>query len=157
MAWLNEVENREERKPEVDIDRDQLKTFAENPEMTSRAIYERLGFKNDVTFYYQLNNTPGLRKIYDDGRAVAKGSKTETAGNKQSAGKTAGDAEPKPKRKYKARRASKKKSATPPRNGNAKGQHKELFKRLQLEFDHIGVYGTVSEHFEELRTALAEA
>jgi hypothetical protein len=99
----------------VDINREELKTLSENPELTGKAIYERLGFKNDVTFYYTLNNTPGLRRIYDDGRTLAKAAKQAAngTGSKLSAvapHDVAASVE-QPRRKY-SRRAGKKKTSS---------------------------------------------
>ncbi len=136
------------------IDRTELKALASDPAVSTRAAFEKLGFNNYATFDYQLKKDPEAQRIWQEGRDAAAGMKAAakpaqlvvTAPRQQPAKQV------RRAPKSKAAKPEKRKATPPPRNGNAKrGISTELLRKLILEFNHIDVYGSVSEHFGELR------
>lgn len=127
------------------MDKEKLKELAGDPKVSATEIYAAFGYKNDVTFYYHLKQDPELKRIYTEGRLAAKEARRALPKSAKKSAKA-----PRPRRK--SGRKQKSSTSAPPRNGNAKGANKELFKKLQLEFEHIDVYGATSEHFDELRS-----
>lgn len=119
------------------IDKELLRELASDPNNGVKEIVAGLGM-SDPTFYQHLSHDPDLKQIYDDARAAAR----EAKGQQPKSAKAKG----------RKKRAT---SNTPPRNGGAKASHKDLFNKLRLEFDHIDVYGSTSEHFDELREQVA--
>lgn len=119
------------------IDKDRLLELAAQPNSTLESISDELGV-HYTTIYHRFKNDPELKAEYDAVRA----------------------SRPKEKRTTKER-ASKRarkngKGSTPPRNGNASSKldTKTFFRKLALEFQHIDLYGAVSEHFDDLRSEL---
>lgn len=133
---------------EIEIDADRLRELASDPNNGIKEICEGLGM-SDPTFYQQLNRHPELKQIYQEARDQVRAARNEGTTSRRATGR-------KPKGKTSKRKSAKAaKSSTPPRKGNAKA-HEELFKKLQLEFEHIAVYGAVSEHFDELREEIRQ-
>lgn len=135
------------------IDRSQLRQLAFDPQVSTRAAFEKLGFNNYATFDYQLKKDPEALQIWKEGRDAAAGassaSTTTSNGDKPARRQT-----PKPPPRKAAKRA-KPSRVPPPRNANANGAvNKELLRKLILEFNHIDVYGRVSEHFNDLKEEL---
>ncbi len=53
---------------------------------------------------------------------------------------------------------SDKQNALPPRNGHAKGGISDgLIRKIKHEFEHIALYESISDHFEEVREELNQA
>lgn len=117
-----------------DIDRDKLRQLAADGTNTTADISEKLGLGGPHNLHYHLNKDADLKRIFEEGREAA------------------GKLRARPGEKSSAKKKSSKKSAAPPRNGNAKGGvSNDLLRKLILEFNHIDVYGEVSEHFDEIR------
>jgi len=137
---------------EIAIDAEQLRTLASDPKNGIKEICAGLGM-SDPTFYQQLNRHPDLKQIYQEARDQVRAARNGGEGTSQRASGR--------KPKTTKRKSSKGKStksanrSTPPRNGNAKADLKDLLSKLRLEFEHIAVYEEVSEHFDELRDELA--
>jgi len=122
------------------IDRDELRRLASEPGSTLKSVCAALGVHYS-TLYTKLKTDAELKEIWEEARLAEK----EARGGQPSV--------------RTSRKGGKKKSSNssaPPRNGNAKA-HKDLFAKLALEFDHITLYGEVSEHFDELRDAVVAA
>ncbi|HKO43376.1 MAG TPA: hypothetical protein VJU84_08800 [Pyrinomonadaceae bacterium] len=133
---------------EIAIDKDRLRELARNPSNGVKEIVAGLGM-SDPTFYQQLDRHPELKKIYQEARDEVRAARNGGSGD----GTTD---RPTSKRRY-SKRATKAKRAsrdTPPARDIPKQNHKDLFRKLRLEFDHIETYGEVSEHFSELREQL---
>jgi hypothetical protein len=133
---------------EIPIDQEKLKALALDPRNGVKEICAGLGI-SDPTFYQHLERDPEIKAIYQAARdemratrdAARRGSKSRSTGAKG------------PRKPKSAIRSSKAEIRTaPPRNGNAKGGvDRELLRQLILEFNHLDVYGRVSEHFQEIR------
>jgi len=122
----------------VTIDKDKLRELASDGSNATSDISEGLGLGAPHNLYYHLNKDAELKKIFEDGRASV-GKPRAKAGIGKGGGKKGS-----------------KRTPAPPRNSNAKGGvNKDLLAKLLLEFDHVDVYGSVSEHFAELRDQLA--
>jgi len=59
------------------IDLDQLNKLANDPNMSTKAAFEQLGFNNYATFDYQLKKNPEAERIWKEGRAAAAGERTQ--------------------------------------------------------------------------------
>src|SRR5260370_10878134 len=127
------------------IDKEKLKELiAEDQKVKTERIWRGLGFKNDVTFYYHLKKDPEAKQMFVDAKKAAIGARN---GGKASARKPG-----KKSRKKAAKRAA------PPRNARAKnGLSDELLRKIRHEFEHIALYESISDHFEEIRKELNQA
>lgn len=126
----------------MQIDIDKLRELVADPKAKTKDIVAALGFKNDVTFYYNLKQDPEAKAIFDARPgARAKSAKSSAKAPRKSSNRKS--------------ETGNRKSSTP-RNPNAKGNNKELFKKLLHEFDHIDLYGATSEHFDELREEISK-
>lgn len=120
------------------VDKERLRELAADPARTMSSIAQELGVSN---LYYEFQKDATLKAVYEEGRAEAR------AAQKPSSRDT-------PVQRATKGRGRKKRAEdlTPPRNGNAKGGvSRELLRKLILEFNHLDVYGKVSEHFQEIR------
>lgn len=129
------------------IDKDKLRELLEaDPKAKTEPIWRGLGFKNDVGFYYHLKKDPEAQKMFHDAKKAA------------TAARIGGDEQAKasaraPQQKSKKKRASKR--AAPPRNSHAKaGISDELLRKIRFEFEHIALYESISDHFDDVREEL---
>lgn len=122
----------------MQIDKNKLRELVSDPKAKTKTVWAGLGFNSDANFYYSLKQDPEAKQIFDSrpGRHAHHGGAQKSSAKQGS-------------------KKSSKKSI--PRNGNARGAQKELFKKLQHEFEHIDLYGAVSEHFDELRAEIDAA
>jgi len=60
----------------MSFDLDQLSRLANDPNLSTKAAFEQLGFNNYATFDYQLKKDPEASRIWREGRAAAAGEKT---------------------------------------------------------------------------------
>lgn len=128
----------------MQIDIGKLRELALDPNATTKDIFKGLGFNNYATFSYQLNKDSEAKRAFEESRSAAK---INGGGVKASAKK--------PRRRSQKRAA---KRATPPRNSNAKGGvGDELLRKIRFEFEHIALYESISDHFEEVRQELEAA
>lgn len=55
----------------MDINKEELAQLAADPNLTAKAIIEKLGLNNYAALDYQMNKHPELRAVYKEGREAA--------------------------------------------------------------------------------------
>ena len=129
------------------IDKDKLRELAADPKNGLKEICDGLGIA-DPTLYQHMGRDPELKRIYTEARASAKAARNGGAVEGKASAR-------KPGKKAKKKAA---KRAAPPRNARAKnGVSDELLRKIRHEFEHISLYESISDHFNEIREELNAA
>jgi hypothetical protein len=114
------------------MDKDKLRELLADANATTESIYSGLGYNNEAALYYHLKKDPEAKALFSEWRALHR---------RSGSGKGASKRPPAGKRA---------KAVAPPRNGHANGISNELLRKLKHEFEHISLYDSKTEFFDEI-------